>query len=199
MDKNFDANTAEVFISLRYEFSEPLSLDRKEQAISMVEEILEPHREEMHARHIYSFWSDRWSMTRIYMEEGHSNDRAMALARAKLREILPDLPGVNLMVEDQSGGRHRRGGGGKSVAFQLVGEDSGVLVRTGRGGQASGYGRSPGWWTPGPAASREGWSSSSTWTASWPRCYGVPLNQPAEVISLTYRGRRLPALPHRGR
>ncbi len=81
----------------------------------------------MKAKHIYSFWSDRFSLTRLYMEEGHSNDRAMALTRAKMRELLPELPGVNLMVEDQSGGRHRHGGGGKSIAFQLVGEDSGVL------------------------------------------------------------------------
>ena len=41
VDKNFDANRSEVFIQLRYEFSEPLSLARKERVITLVEDALE--------------------------------------------------------------------------------------------------------------------------------------------------------------
>jgi HAE1 family hydrophobic/amphiphilic exporter-1 len=190
VDKNFDANRSEVFISLRYEFSEPLSLARKEQAITMVEEILEPHRGEMSAKHVYSFWSDRWSMTRIYMDEGHSNDRSLALARAKLRELLPELPGVNLMVEDQSGGGHGRGGGGKSIAFQLVGEDSGVLSELADEVRLR-LREIPGLVDPWASSQSGGMELFVDLDRELAALYGVPLNQPADVISLTYRGRRL--------
>ena len=83
IDKNFDAGSAEVFVQIRYEFSEPLSLERKERAITVVEELLVPHRDELDAEHIYSFWSDRFSLTRLYMKEGFANDKAMAMARAR--------------------------------------------------------------------------------------------------------------------
>jgi len=190
VDKNFDANRSEVFISLRYEFSEPLSLARKERVITSVEQILEPHREEMKAKHIYSFWSDRWSLTRIYMEEGHSNDRAMAVTRAKLRELLPEIPGVSLMVQDQSGGHRHGRSGGKSIAFQLVGEDSGVLSELAdevrfRLREIPGLVDS---WASSQSGGMELFVDLDRELAS---LYGVPLNQPAEVISLTYRGRRL--------
>ena len=190
VDKNFDANRSEVFVSLRYEFSEPLSLERKEQVVTVVEQLIEPHREEMMAKHVYSFWSDRWALTRIYMQDGHANDRSMAVTRAKLRDILPDLPGVNLQVEDQSGGGWRHRGGGKAISFQLVGEDSGVLAELAdevrfRLRDIEGL-VDP--WSSSRSGGMELFVDLDRELAA---LYGVPLNQPADVISLTYRGRRL--------
>ncbi len=70
IDKNFDTSETEVFVQMQYEFSEALSLERKEEIVSHVEGLLEPHRAELHAKSIYSFWSDGWSLTRLYMEDG---------------------------------------------------------------------------------------------------------------------------------
>ena len=127
VDMNFDPSQTELFVQVRYEFSEEMSLERKEEVISQVEHVLEPHREELMARSIYSFWSDRFSLTRIYLEEGQANDENINKVRNSLRGLLPELAGVQLKVQENSMGwrRHR---GRDRVAFQLVGEDTQVLM-----------------------------------------------------------------------
>ena len=189
IDKNFDTNQSEVFVQVRYDFAEPLSLERKERVITMVEKELVPHREELNAEHIYSFWSDRFSLTRIYMTEGNANDTAMAETRVRLRELLPELPGIKLEVQDQSGWGWRRGGA-KRIAFQLVGEDTGVLSELADEAKLR---------LEGIPGLNDAWTSAQTGgmelfvdlDRELAARYGVPLNQPAEVVSLTFRGRRL--------
>jgi len=104
-----------------------MSLEHKEEFVTRVEKTLEPHREELLARSIYSFWSDRFTLTRIYLTEGEANDENIKLVRNKLRGLLPEIAGLKLNVQENSMGwrRHR---GRDRVAFQLVGEDTEVLM-----------------------------------------------------------------------
>jgi len=127
VDMNFDTSQAELFVTVRYEFSEEMSLDRKEEFVTRVETLLEPHRDELMARSIYSFWSDRWVMTRIYLQEGKANEENIAKARDVLRGILPEIAGLQLNVQESNQGwmMHR---GRDRVAFQIVGEDTAVLM-----------------------------------------------------------------------
>jgi len=74
VNKNFDTNESEMFVQIRYEFSEDPSLEKKEEYVDKVEALLEPYREEFKARSIYSFWSDRWTLTRVYLHEGQANE-----------------------------------------------------------------------------------------------------------------------------
>ena len=127
VDQNFEPGQAELFVQFRYEFSEEMSLERKELVISEVEKILEPHREELMARSIYSFWSDRWSLTRIYLEEGEANEENIGIVRDRLRELLPEMAGVVLKVQENSMG-WRMHKGRNRVAFQIVGDDTEVLM-----------------------------------------------------------------------
>jgi HAE1 family hydrophobic/amphiphilic exporter-1 len=190
IDKNFDANETELFVQLRYEFSEPLSLERMERAVTMVEDELVPHKDELNAEHIYSFWSDRFSLTRLYMKKGFANDTDMAATRARLRELLPELPGIKLEVQDQAGHGWRRGGG-RRIAFQLVGEDTGVLAELAAEAKLR-IEEIPGLedvWTSTQTGGMELFVDLDRELAAR---YGVPLNQPAEVVSLTFRGRRMP-------
>lgn len=190
IDKNFDANQNEVFIQLRYDFSEPLSLARKEIEVTAVEKLILPHTERFNVEHLYSFWSDRFTLTRLYMKEGFANDEAMAETRDKLRAILPELPGIQLQIQDQGGrGRHR--GGGKRVSFQLIGEDTEILSTLAEEAKIR-LTAIPGLVDP--------WTSSESGNTELfvelnrdlSARYGIPLDQPAEVISLSFRGRRLP-------
>ena len=190
IDKNFDAGSSEVFVQVRYEFAEPLSLERKEAAVTIVEELLVPHRDELNAEHIYSFWSDRFSLTRLYMKEGFANETAMAETRAKLRTLLPELPGIKLEVQDQSGWGWRRGGG-KRISFQLVGEDTGVLSELADEAKLR-LDEIPGLTDAWTSAQEGGMELYVDLDRELAAHYGVPLNQPAEVVSLTFRGRRLP-------
>ncbi len=189
IDKNFDPNESEVFVQFRYEFAEPLSLERQERVITMVENELVPHRDELNAEHIYSFWSDRFSLTRIYMKEGHTNDASMALTRDQLRELLPELPGIKLEVQDQSGRGWWRGGA-KRLAFQLVGEDTGVLADLADDAKLR-LEEIPGLKDPWTSTQSGGMELFVELDRELAARYGVPLNQPAEVVSLTFRGRRL--------
>lgn len=127
VDQNFETSEAELFVQVRYQFSEEMSLERKELVVTEVEQVLEPHREELLARSIYSFWSDRWSLTRIYLKEGQANEENINLVRSRLRELLPEMAGVKLNVqENRQGWRMHRGR--SRVAFQIVGDDTEVLM-----------------------------------------------------------------------
>ncbi len=189
IDKNFDANSSEVFVQARYEFSEPLSLERKEKVIDMVEERLLPHKDELGAEHIYSFWSDRFSLTRIYMKKGEANDQAMQAARRRFRELLPEIPGVTVEVQDQAAMGWRRGGG-KRITFQIVGEDTGVLSELAEEAKSR-LGSIPGLVDPWASTESGQMELSVDIDRELAARYGVPLNRPAEIISLTFRGRRL--------
>ncbi|MBD3160494.1 MAG: MMPL family transporter [Candidatus Eisenbacteria bacterium] len=190
IDKNFDASRSEVFIQVHYMISEDLSLDRKEALVDTVEAILLPLREELHAKSIYSFWSEGWVMSRIYMDSDHTNEKAMADAREVLRGHLPEMPGVKLEVRDPGGWwRHR--GKGKRIAFQIVGEDSGV-IRELADEAKSRLERVPGLVDPWSSSEAGGMEMFVDLDRELAARYGIPLTQPAEVIGLTFRGRRLP-------
>jgi HAE1 family hydrophobic/amphiphilic exporter-1 len=188
VDKNFDVSETEMFVQVGYDYSEELSLDRKEQVVTFVEQKLVPHQKELSARAIYSFWGEGWSMTRLYMDEGSANEKAMADCRAKLRTLLPEIPGVKLEVMDQ--GPMWRQDRGKRIAFQLVGEDSSVLARLAEDAKTS-LGEIPGLTDPFASTQEGGLELFVDLDRDLATRYGIPLTQPADVISLTYRGRRM--------
>jgi len=126
VDKNFGSENPQMFVQMQVRFTEESTLAEKEALITRLEGIIEPHRDELLARNIYAFWSDRWSLMRIYLQEGEVNEPNLAHVRAKLRELMPEIPGVELEVQEQEmGWRH---GGGKHIGFNLVGEDTAVLL-----------------------------------------------------------------------
>ncbi len=189
IDKNFDTSHSELFVQFNYNFSEEMSLARKQAVVSQVERQLEPHREELMARAIYSFWSDRWAMTRIYLHEGQANQENIGRSRQRLRGLLPEIAGLKLEV--QEGGQFWRQDRGKRIAFQLVGDDSGVLK--GLAEQAKRRLEE----IPGLvdvfASDQQGQQELHVeLDRELAARYGIPPQQPADVIGLTYRGRRLP-------
>jgi HAE1 family hydrophobic/amphiphilic exporter-1 len=177
-------------VQVRYEYSEETSLENKEMIVTQVEQILEPHRDELMARSIYSFWSDRWSLTRVYLEEGKADEKNLDQVRAQLRELLPEIAGVRLVVQEerQHWRRHR---GGRRIAFQLIGEDTGVL------GQLAEEARTrlediPGLVDPFTSHEQGRQELHVELDRDLATRYGVSPMQPAEVVGLTFRGRRLP-------
>jgi len=191
IEKNFDVSNPEAFVQIRYRFSEELSLERMEAVVDRVEAILLPEKEALGAESIYTFWSGHYAMTRLYMEEDLANEQAMSETRAHLRTILPELPGLELVVQDQSQqwGRHR--GGGHRIAFQLVGEDTDVLRELAEEAQQR-LEAIPGLVDPWSSSEEGGMELFVDLDRDLAARYGVPLTQPAETISLTFRGRRLP-------
>jgi HAE1 family hydrophobic/amphiphilic exporter-1 len=125
VDRNFDSTRTELYAQVHYQFSEETTVENKQKIVSRVEAHLEPHREELVAKSIYSWWSTGFTMTRVYLRDGEANQKNIALVRDRLRRLLPEIPGVKLEV-----GEHRRSwrqDRGKRVAVQLLGEDPEVL------------------------------------------------------------------------
>jgi HAE1 family hydrophobic/amphiphilic exporter-1 len=188
IDKNFDTNESELFVQVRYEISEEMSLERKEQLVNQVEAALEPYRDQMRARSIYSFWSDRWTLTRVYLEEGQANEENIAHVRATLRKVLPEVAGVKLEVmENRQFWRQDRG---KRIAFQLVGEDSEVLARLADEARRR-LEEIPGLGETFSSNEQGGQELHVELDRELAARYGVLPTQPAEVVGLTFRGRRL--------
>ena len=189
VDRNFDASREDLFVQVRYEFSEPATLAQKEQVVTAVEQRLEPHRNELLARSIYSFWSDRWTLTRVYLREGEATEENIAAVRNRLRRLLPELPGVRLrVVENRQMWRMDRG---KRVAFQIVGEDSEVLARLAEEAKRR-LAAIPGLEDPFSSNEQGGRELRLTPDRELLARFGIDPAAVGQTVSLTYRGRRLP-------
>ena len=188
VDKNFDASQSEMFVQVRYDFSEEPSLETKEDYVTKVEAVLEPYRDEFKARSIYSYWSDRWTLTRVYLHEGEANEENISNVRRRLREVLPEYAGLKLEVmENRQFWRHDRG---KRVAFQLVGEDSEVLRDLAEEAKER-LEAIPGLVDPSSSNEEGGQEIHVELDRELAFRFGVMPTQPAEVVGLTFRGRRL--------
>ncbi len=192
VDKNFDTSESELFVQVNFDFSENLSLERKEEFVTKLEKALDPHREELMARSIYSFWSDRWTMTRVYLKEGEANEENITDVRKKLREVLPEIAGIKFEVMENN--QFWRQDRGKRIAFQVVGEDSDVLAEIGDEVKRR-LADIPGLVDPfagGWGGDREGNEEIHVEIdREMASRLGVSPMQPAQVVGLTYRGQRL--------
>ncbi|MDO9693769.1 MAG: efflux RND transporter permease subunit [Candidatus Latescibacteria bacterium] len=189
LEMNFDTSNTELFVQINYDYSEELSLERKEDLITRVEQSLDPHRTELMARSIYSFWTDNWSMTRVYLEEGKADAANIARVRSTLRGLLPEIPGVRLNVQEE--GQGWRHGGGRRVAFQLVGEDTEVLMQLAEEATQR-VAAIPGLLDVGARQQEAQQELHIEPDRELIARYAVAPDQVADVVGLTYRGRRLP-------
>lgn len=189
IDVNFSANESEMFVGMDYRFSEDLPLERKEAIVTQVEQLLETHRQAWNVKSIYSWYSDRHSMTRLYMADGHTDEAEMNEIRKVLPDVLPRIPGVSIQVE--TGGNRWERNSGKRIAFQLQGSDTETLARLAE--QAKDYFiNTPGLfdvYSDGDGGASELHARIDRERA---RAYRVDISQPAQAIELTFRGRQLP-------
>jgi HAE1 family hydrophobic/amphiphilic exporter-1 len=190
IDKNFGTSRPELYVQLRVEFTEEISLDRKQEMISRIEATLEPHRDELKARSVYAYWSDRWSLLRIYPHEGEADEATLAHMRQTLRGLLPEIPGVNLTIQENTQGWHR-GGGRNRVSFNIVGDDTGTLNELAEEAVTR-LQELPGLFdvsSHGQDAAEELHVAVDRDLASQ---YGLRPDQVGQMVGLTFRGRRLP-------
>jgi HAE1 family hydrophobic/amphiphilic exporter-1 len=112
----------------------------------------------------------------------------MAMIRRRLKEILPEIPGVKLQVHES--GQFWNPDRSKQIWFQIVGEDSEVLARL--ADEAKGrLAAIPGLGDPQSSNEQGGQEIHVKLDRDLASRYGVSPAQPAEVVGLTYRGRRL--------
>ena len=190
LEIDFDQKRLELYVQVQYRFSEETSLENKEKIVSEVEKLIDPHREELLCKSTYSWFSGRFTMTRVYLEEGKSTEENMAMVRARLREILPEIAGVRLEVSEP-GRSWRRRDSGQRVAFQIFGEDAEILEDLAEEARSRLEG------VPGLvgayADTRRGQEELHVaLDPSLVSRHEVFSSQIAERVGLTFRGRRLP-------
>ena len=189
IDKNFESNDSEMFVGMRYFFSEDLPLEKKEVIVSLVEEALKPHQERLNVKSSYSWWSDRASITRLYMEPGFANEAHMSQVKKELPDLLPKIPGVRITVQDN--GRFWQRNRGKRIGFQLHGTDTDVLSEWAEKAKLA-LEQVPGLFDF--YTTDEGGISELHTRVDLRRMreYQIDPTAPAETVSLTFRGNRLP-------
>ncbi len=189
VDMNFDAEQTDMFAQVHYTFSEPLSLEKKEEVVNIVEAAIEPHRDELMARSIYSYWAPDLAITRVYLKEGEANEDNLNLVRERLRERIPEVAGVKLEVTAERD--FWRPDRGKRVAFQLVGDDSEVLSELAQEARER-LDAIPGFVESFSSNEEGGTELYVRLDRALLSRYDIVPTQPAEVVGLTFRGRRLP-------
>ncbi len=187
-DINFDNRDAPLYVQVRYDFSEEVPLEKKEEVVTQVEKLLEPHRDRLMARSIYSYWRDGFAMTRIYLGEGEATQENLETVRQRLREVLPDVAGIRWDLSEHHRSWHRNRG--KMIAFQLVGDDSEVL------GELAEEARRRLEQIPGLKNFFSGYRDVHEelhveLDRDLLARYGITAGQVSETVGLTFRGRRL--------
>ncbi|RLA05785.1 MAG: hypothetical protein DRQ47_00260 [Gammaproteobacteria bacterium] len=185
---NFDAAPTEMFIGIRVHVSAAASLDVKEKIIEKVEAALVPHRERLNVKSIYAWWSEGHSIVRLYMKEGYQNEEAMNKVRRQLPKLLPDIAGVKLQVQEN--GPFWRRNSGKRVGVQLQGPDSEVLSDLGEEALLE-IQKIPGLFDFYSASEGGKLELHALLDRERMASYGIRSNQPASLVSMTFRGRKL--------
>jgi len=188
VDMNFASGRTPLHVTGRYEFSEPMSLEKVEVLVTQAEKILEPHREELRAASIYSWWREGHAAVRVYLKEGQATEKNLARVRARMRELLPDFPGAKAEVRPSL--EVLREAHGKRIGLQIVGDDYDVLAELadqarqrmeGIDGLSTAY-----------SSGRQGRQELHvTMDRDLVARYGVSSEQLADTVGLTFRGRRL--------
>ena len=190
VERNLTDQESQMFVGMNYRFSEDLPLEQKEAVVNIVEAALRPLQEELHVKSLYSWYSQRGSMSRLYMENGYATEEHMNHVRRSLPEILPQIAGVNFMVME-SGARFWRRGTGKRVGAQLRGPDSQTLAELVEEAKLR-LETIPGLFEHHTDNQDGATELHARIDRDRARNYGINLGQPGDVVELTFRGRRLP-------
>lgn len=108
---------------LSYEFTDFAYKSDAERAVNRVERILEEHTEEIGIASLYSWFRENEAATTMVLADKSLDDDEIKELRTRVREILPEIPGVKLRFEDDS----EQGGSSTFFAVKLFGQDTGEL------------------------------------------------------------------------
>ncbi len=110
-------------IFLNYEFHDFHYKSDAEKVVNRVEDYLDAHRQEFLIESVYSFYTENRAGTALILARQDLGDDQIKELRSKVREGLPEIPGVRLFFFEDADS------GGDSTAFDVkfFGQDSAVL------------------------------------------------------------------------
>jgi HAE1 family hydrophobic/amphiphilic exporter-1 len=134
---SMDMEEAELHESLyiSYDFSDNMNYRATRKYVERVEEEVSSHKKDLGVKTIYSYYTDNGAGTTLFFEHEYLTMDRLREKRRAVREILPEMAGVRLVMgEDHGGGGPGSGtgggGGGGSVTVELnlFGEDRELLT-----------------------------------------------------------------------
>ncbi len=119
------SGTVNKRLFLRYEFADYTYKSEAEDAVDVVEAMLDRNREEFLIESIYSFFAANRAETTMVLTRKDLGDREIKELRQQIRDALPELAGVKLYFQDDAD----EGGSSTYFAVKFFGQDTGVLDR----------------------------------------------------------------------
>jgi HAE1 family hydrophobic/amphiphilic exporter-1 len=106
VDKSAFSGSKVEAVALTYEFADNLNYREVERYVTQVEGWILAHRDSLHVKSTYSYFTHNFAFTRAYLASGYADDEGAAIVRKALRARLPQLPGTKLKFEgsDNEGG-----------------------------------------------------------------------------------------------
>jgi len=100
VDKStFTASKVES-VTLNYDFSDNVNYRETEKYVNRIEEWIQPRKDTLHVKSIYSYFGNNEAFTRAYLADGWADDEGAQKVRKMLRAGLPELPGAKIRMED---------------------------------------------------------------------------------------------------
>ncbi len=124
IEKSGDMPMQSREVPIFYRIYDDVSKEVMEGYVDIVEDWVFSRKAELEFDSVYSWYTERgFGMTRVYLPEHEASPESVARLRSKLREGLPEIPGVKLEVGDRDMWRHRGGQDRRMVSVALHGED----------------------------------------------------------------------------
>jgi HAE1 family hydrophobic/amphiphilic exporter-1 len=110
-------------VMLSYEFDDFHYKSDAEAAVEIIEQHLEGNREPFLIDSIYSFYAENRAATILTLTRTDLDDDEIKQLRTKIRDSLPDIPGVRVFFQQES----EEGGSATYFSVKLFGQDTAVL------------------------------------------------------------------------
>ncbi len=95
VDKSAFTATKVEGVEIEYEFTDNVNHEEAERYVTRVENWILGGKDTLDVESTYSYFTDNYAFTRAYLAEGHKSDEGAQAVRKKLRQGLPQLPGVS--------------------------------------------------------------------------------------------------------
>jgi HAE1 family hydrophobic/amphiphilic exporter-1 len=118
------SGTVNERVYLEYDFADFTYKSDAERAVSAVERALEPHRVRLGIESVYSYYTESEAGTSLVLARKNLSDDDVKELRKEVREVLPELAGVDLRFDEESDS----GGNATYFAVKFFGQDTAVLL-----------------------------------------------------------------------
>ncbi len=117
------SGTVNERIFLRYEFADHTYKSEALDVVNQVEPFLWENKEKWEVASLYTFWQENRAETTLILSRKNMSDNEIRDLRKRIRDELPEIPGVKLYFEDDAD----TGGNTHFFAVKFFGQDSGIL------------------------------------------------------------------------